>query len=552
MAGISTQKPGYVVEDVGGQSAAEELFRSGYPRSRHNVPLTHTGTHVGTHVDLHAVNDAYKESYNDLCKYALSILHSREPAQDCVHQAFTGTFATVKSGGQIEDLKPFLITCVRNNCLNYMRKSKRESAYSFEPDSVLDGEIDTGNERSAAKSVEMSGRWKKVKNAVDDLPSSQRFALLMAEFEGFSYDEIADRMHRSNNSVRQLICRAREKVRSATDGGSDWATIPAPAIEIDRMLVQGHMDLNPSVFDRIQMKTSQLQAWVGSVFQSGADSVLHPVASVATGAAVVALATASPAEPVTGDAGPVAGGFQSAPNLVFQPGNFGGSQSDRAATKSVVDLPEQGDDIGMPGRRPVAIWDPRANEGGHPGPVVPGGGQCEGKKPGDRGRCGDGKPDNAGGGEGAHGDDLEDPDSGSNGEETALTKNPRLTVSGCPAQKSLSKVSACTFSISKVVKVGTKGTFTTTQSPIYKGTSTATPKVIANVNTTNEKPVGEFSVTSVTVEEDEPSLTMDSEVANIDISVSKDDQITSSAVTQTEINSDIKSADVKTAVLPEK
>ncbi len=239
MAGTRTQKPGYTIKAENGLSAEEELVSSGNMPSRRSRPCRHNVPLTGKEADLYAVHDAYKEYYNDLCKYALSFLHSQEPAQDCVHQAFTGTDATVKSGSLIEDLKPFLISSVRNNCLNYLRKSKRESVYSLEPDSMLDCAIDNGRDNSAATSVENSGRWKKVKSAVDDLPPSQRVALLMAEFEGFKYDEIADRMHRSNNSVRQLICRAREKVRSATDGGSDWATIPAPAIEIDADIPMG-------------------------------------------------------------------------------------------------------------------------------------------------------------------------------------------------------------------------------------------------------------------------------------------------------------------------
>ena len=545
MAGISTQKPGNVVEDVGVRSAAEELVGRGYSRCRHNVPLTGT---TGTSVDLHAVHDAYKESYNDLCNYAFSITHSLEPAQDCVHQAFTGTLATVKSGGQIEDLKHFLTRCVRNNCLIYLRKSKREPVYSFEPDSVLGGEADRGKGNSTAETVEISGRWKKVKSAVDNLPPSQRFALLMAEFEGFSYDEIADRMNRSNNSVRQLICRAREKVRSATHGGSDWATIPAPAIEIDRMLAQGHMDLSPNVLERIQVKASQLQTWLGNMLQSGVESVVHPVASVATGAAVVALATASPAppaEPVTGDAGPVAGGFQSAPSLVLQFGNSGGSQSESAARSSVVDLPVKGDDAGMLLRQPrgQGKWNPGASEGDHPALITPGGSQCDGKKPSDRGGCGDGKPDKLGGGKGVTGDDLEDPDGGSDGEGTSVLKKTTLSVSSCTTQKTLSKVSKCSFSVSnKAVKLGATKTLLTGQSLVSKYATEGKFEVMTETaQITTFTVVGEVSENNLTVVEAELSPTLNSEVANVGESGSEGEEDTSGAGPETEISSEMQS-----------
>ncbi len=550
MAGTRTQEPGHMIEAEDGRSADDELVSSVNVPCRQNVPLT------GADADLYAVHDAYKESYSDLCNYAASFLHSREPAQDCVHQAFTGTFATVKSGSRIEDLKPFLISSVRNNCLNYLRKSKWESVYSFEPNSVLGGEIDNGSDNSAAKSAERIGRWKKVRSAVDDLPPSQRVALLMAEFEGFKYDEIADRMHRSNNSVRQLICRAREKVRSATDGGSDWATIPAPSIEIERMLEQGHMDLSPNMFDRIQVKTSQLQTWLGNMLQSGTESVLHPAASVATGAAVVALAIASPAPPVdqvVGDPGPVAGGSQGSPNLVLLPGDSGGSQSESAATTSVVDLQVRGDGKDKLEGPLRGLWNPRTSEGGHPIPMTPADGRCEGKKSGDRGLCGNGKPDNSGDGKGAPGDDLEDPDGDSSGEESTGLKKTTLTVSMCSTQKTLSKVSSCSISIgNKVLKVNSKTTFTTSQSPVYKTTIGPKYEVLSSTQTTATTVVGEVSVDSPPIVEGESSLTIEGEVVDIDNSGSESEIETSGTVSETDITSEIKSTAVKTTALPGK
>ena len=49
--------------------------------------------------------------------------------------------------------------------------------------------------------------------ALLSLPARQRQALVMREFEGRSYDEIATRLGASNGAVRQLLNRARTSIR---------------------------------------------------------------------------------------------------------------------------------------------------------------------------------------------------------------------------------------------------------------------------------------------------------------------------------------------------
>ena len=335
-----------------------------------------------TRADLEAVNTAYKENYRDLCNFADSFLHSRELAQDSVHQAFASTLATVRSGGEIRDLRGFLITCVRNNSLSYLRRSKRESSYSFEEDYMVEGEIGSRQESSAAASFEIDARWKKVKGAIEGLPKNQRFALLMADFQGYSYKEIADQMHRSDNSVRQLIRRGRQRVQTKADMRSDWALIPVPAMEVDRLLARGHVELSPNIFDLLQAKTSQLQTWIGNLLQSGSDNILHPATAVATGAAIVALAAVSPAppgQPVSSDDGPLAGTVKNAPVLAQGPSDSGTSKSGTTETSSAADSPRSEGGADGPGRGPALEEPPPGKgegKGDRPAPATPGNGKC--------------------------------------------------------------------------------------------------------------------------------------------------------------------------------
>ena len=52
-----------------------------------------------------------------------------------------------------------------------------------------------------------------VRDAVQKLPPRQRQAVLLARFEGMSYQEIADVMEMSQEAVKSLICRAHKNLR---------------------------------------------------------------------------------------------------------------------------------------------------------------------------------------------------------------------------------------------------------------------------------------------------------------------------------------------------
>ena len=70
------------------------------------------------------------------------------------------------------------------------------------------------------------GEVRKVVSDLDRLPERQRTALVLSVFEGLGYDEIAQRLDTSPNSVRALISRARAQLRKAAA-----ALAPVPLLQ---------------------------------------------------------------------------------------------------------------------------------------------------------------------------------------------------------------------------------------------------------------------------------------------------------------------------------
>ena len=74
------------------------------------------------------IEQLFKEHYSVMLKLAVMLLHDKEEARDIVH----GVFAQLLDGDirfDHEKAKGFLLSCVRNSCLNVMRnRSTREQA----------------------------------------------------------------------------------------------------------------------------------------------------------------------------------------------------------------------------------------------------------------------------------------------------------------------------------------------------------------------------------------------------------------------------------------
>ncbi len=230
-----------------------------------------------------------EETYHDFLLYARSLVESGEAAEDIVQQAIANTLTAMKRGVQINNMPGFLYRCVRNLSVNYV---------SREPKCSPREEIFLVTEQSAASSAELRYRLQKIQDTLDELPSGQRSAFLLAEVRGLRYDEIAEVLNRSTDSVRLLLNRAREKIRARADVGSDWAATPMPVVAADSAPESWYTSLSSNISDWIQPKVSELHTWMGSVSQSCTDSLMQNSTSFATGLAIVAVAAVSPAPSV--------------------------------------------------------------------------------------------------------------------------------------------------------------------------------------------------------------------------------------------------------------
>ena len=160
-----------------------------------------------------------------LLGYCCRVL-SPERAEDAVQQTFVRAFAAFGRGEQVRTLRPWLYRIAHNTALNGLRDRGLHT-------SQLDERID-GVERPD-QAAEQSQQLGRMVAAIQALPARQRDAIVLREFEGRAYGEIADRLGVTYPAVRQLINRARTSLRAGmtalTPFGGLLARLTAPLTE---------------------------------------------------------------------------------------------------------------------------------------------------------------------------------------------------------------------------------------------------------------------------------------------------------------------------------
>ena len=138
-----------------------------------------------------------------LCRVLLRDPHE---AEDAVQQTFLSAYRSMLNGADPRHPAAWLATIARNECRGRTEQRMREplpepveEAASPLPDPVA----------AAAASMDLAALWR----AIGELPRRQRQAILLREFSGLSYGELAGALAVSEPAVESLLFRARRDLR---------------------------------------------------------------------------------------------------------------------------------------------------------------------------------------------------------------------------------------------------------------------------------------------------------------------------------------------------
>ena len=157
-----------------------------------------------------ATRALYERYANQIFGYCLHQLGSREEAEDAVQSTFLNAFRGLKRGVVPEMEAAWLFKIAHNVCLSRRRSSWRRGRIESPADFEVVEELAPAPSR---RSDELIG----LQDVLETMPENQRRAILLREWQGLSYHEIADELGLSQSAVETLIFRARRSLASGLE-----------------------------------------------------------------------------------------------------------------------------------------------------------------------------------------------------------------------------------------------------------------------------------------------------------------------------------------------
>lgn len=152
-------------------------------------------------------DDNFRCYYRPLCMFSLKIVNDIDQAEDIVQDAFVDLWQKRESLKDSSNIRAYLFAIVRNKSTDYIKKiSSIEVSY----------DISLIAEEEMEQTIEDSFEQARILTAIDNLPERCKNALLLSKRDGLKYEEIAENMSVSVNTVRNHISKALRLIKKST------------------------------------------------------------------------------------------------------------------------------------------------------------------------------------------------------------------------------------------------------------------------------------------------------------------------------------------------
>lgn len=153
----------------------------------------------------------FRKYYMDMVYYALSFGISIDDAKDLTQSAFVKLW---ENRASIQDEKPvkyFLMSILKNNCLDFIKHTKIVQGYMSNPANTdpFQGSSGTPYDKLTEKELEL-----KIIDAIAGLPEKCRHIFELSRFKGMKNAEIAQKLNISVKTVENQMTIALDKLRT--------------------------------------------------------------------------------------------------------------------------------------------------------------------------------------------------------------------------------------------------------------------------------------------------------------------------------------------------
>jgi RNA polymerase sigma-70 factor (ECF subfamily) len=156
-----------------------------------------TTNHSGNQV----FETAFQMHKNKVYDFALRLLGNRDAAADVTQETFIRLFKTLQDGNGIKNVESWLFIVNRNLCL----KSLRDQRHTEPLDDITETTVAAPDEHSADRST--------LRRAISRLEIGHREALILREYSGLTYSEMAEILQTTESAIKSLLFRARVQLK---------------------------------------------------------------------------------------------------------------------------------------------------------------------------------------------------------------------------------------------------------------------------------------------------------------------------------------------------
>lgn len=150
------------------------------------------------------------------------MVRNREDARDITQEAFVKAYGSLESFRLESSFYTWLYRIAMNLAIDFIRKKQRQGTTSFE-ESIATRDEDGGiaevhHEDDPRRLLERKRLYERIMDAMEQLPTDQKQAILLRELEGLSYKEISEIMDIPEGTVMSRLFYARKKLQKILAG----------------------------------------------------------------------------------------------------------------------------------------------------------------------------------------------------------------------------------------------------------------------------------------------------------------------------------------------
>ena len=157
------------------------------------------------------LDDIYKTYFHDIYRFLLSLCYDHHTAEDLAQETFFRAHLYIENYNG-ENVKTWLFTVAHHAFIDHYRKQKRmvikEQSFFL---SLFD------KKKAPVDTIVVHEEIQEIINMLKDLPEKHKYAVLLHDFHGLSYNEAAQVMNVESH-FKVLLFRGRQAIRGRKAG----------------------------------------------------------------------------------------------------------------------------------------------------------------------------------------------------------------------------------------------------------------------------------------------------------------------------------------------